>query len=107
MKILLLGSGAREHAIAKKIRESRLCEELFISPANAGMISEGECVNLGSDFENIKAFAIEKGIDILVVGNEQPLVDGIADHLPPKALRTVLPSQRLQVQGWKDLCNLC
>ena len=79
MKILLLGSGAREHAIAKKIRESKLCKELYISPANAGMISEGECVNLGSDFENIKAFAIEKGIDILVVGNEQPLVDGIAD----------------------------
>jgi len=61
MKILLLGSGAREHAIAKKIRESKLCKELYISPANAGMISEGECVNLGSDFENIKAFAIEKG----------------------------------------------
>mgnify|MGYP003429457542 CR=1 FL=1 len=77
MKILLLGSGAREHAIAKKIRESKLCKELYISPANAGMISEGVCVNLGNDFEKIKAcpiklicfekilFKLNRGIKIL------------------------------------------
>ncbi len=77
-KILLLGSGAREHAIAWKIAQSPLCEKLYISPANAGMNAVGEVVNLGSDFENIKNFAVEKAIDILVVGNEQPLVDGVA-----------------------------
>mgnify|MGYP004457799959 FL=1 len=79
MKILLLGSGAREHAIASKIKQSPLCDCLYISPANAGMESLGECLMLGDDFENIKKFAVEREIDMLVVGNEQPLVDGIAD----------------------------
>ncbi len=79
MRILLLGSGAREHAIASKIKQSPLCDRLYISPANAGMESLGECLMLGDDFENIKNFAVEREIDMLVVGNEQPLVDGIAD----------------------------
>ena len=79
MRILLLGSGAREHAIASKIKQSPLCYCLYISPANAGMESLGECLMLGDDFENIKKFAVEREIDMLVVGNEQPLVDGIAD----------------------------
>lgn len=79
MRILLLGSGAREHAIASKIKQSPLCDCLYISPANAGMESLGECLMLGDDFENIKNFAVEREIDMLVVGNEQPLVDGIAD----------------------------
>lgn len=79
MRILLLGSGAREHAIASKIKQSPLCDCLYISPANAGMESLGECLMLGDDFENIKNFAVERDIDMLVVGNEQPLVDGIAD----------------------------
>lgn len=79
MRILLLGSGAREHAIASKIKQSPLCDCLYISPANAGMKSLGECLMLGDDFENIKKFAVEREIDMLVVGNEQPLVDGIAD----------------------------
>lgn len=79
MRILLLGSGAREHAMASKIKQSKLCNRLYISPANAGMSAVGECVNIGSDFESIKTFACEKEIDMLVVGNEQPLVDGIAD----------------------------
>ena len=79
MRILLLGSGAREHAIASKIKQSPLCDCLYISPANAGMESLGECLMLGDDFENIKKFVVEREIDMLVVGNEQPLVDGIAD----------------------------
>lgn len=79
MRVLLLGSGAREHAIASKIKQSPLCDCLYISPANAGMESLGECLMLGDDFENIKNFAVERKIDMLVVGNEQPLVDGIAD----------------------------
>lgn len=79
MRILLLGSGAREHAIASKIKQSPLCDCLYIAPANAGMESLGECLMLGDDFENIKNFAVEREIDMLVVGNEQPLVDGIAD----------------------------
>lgn len=79
MNILLLGSGAREHAIARKIRESKLTDRLFISPGNVGMMDSACCVDLGGDFEKIKRFAIENDIDIMVVGNEQPLVDGIAD----------------------------
>lgn len=109
-KILLLGSGAREHAIAWKIAQSPLCERLYISPANAGMNAVGEVVNLGSDFETIKNFAVEKAIDILVVGNEQPLVDGVADSFAEDArtnhITVIGPKkQGAMLEGSKDFAK--
>ena len=82
MKILLLGSGGREHALAWKIAQSERVEKLFIAPGNAGTQNCGENINMkADDFEAVKQFVSEKGIDMVVVGPEDPLVKGIYDNL--------------------------
>ncbi len=81
MNILLLGSGGREHALAWKISQSDKIDKLYIAPGNAGTAEVGENIDIKlSDFEAIKKLAIEKKIEIVVVGPEQPLVDGISDY---------------------------
>ncbi|MCF8297760.1 MAG: phosphoribosylamine--glycine ligase [Saprospiraceae bacterium] len=81
MRILLLGSGGREHAIAWKLNQSTKLTKLFIAPGNAGTGMIGVNVPLSlSDFEGIKRFVLEEDINILVVGPEAPLVDGIHDY---------------------------
>ena len=78
--ILLLGSGGRENALAWKMRQSKLCKELFIAPGNPGTAQLGSNLNIPvSDFEGIKQACIENNIDILVPGPEDPLVNGIYD----------------------------
>lgn len=80
MNILLLGSGGREHALAWKMRQSPLCEQLFIAPGNAGTSQVGENVALQiTDFPAIKSFVLEKKITLVVVGPEEPLVRGVTD----------------------------
>lgn len=82
MKILLLGSGGREHALAWKIAQSSKCEKLYIAPGNAGTSECGENVAMkADDFEAVKAFCVEKQIGMVVVGPEDPLVKGIYDDL--------------------------
>ncbi len=82
MKILLLGSGGREHALAWKIAQSSKCDQLFIAPGNAGTSACGENIQMkADDFEAIKLFCVEKQIDMVVVGPEDPLVKGIYDDL--------------------------
>jgi phosphoribosylamine--glycine ligase len=82
MKILLLGSGGREHALAWKIAQSERVEKLFIAPGNAGTSNCGENVNMkADDFETIKQFVVDNGINMVVVGPEDPLVKGIYDNL--------------------------
>ena len=82
MKILLLGSGGREHALAWKIAQSPRCEQLFIAPGNAGTGSVGTNVAMkADDFEAIKQFVADQGISMVVVGPEDPLVKGIYDDL--------------------------
>jgi phosphoribosylamine--glycine ligase len=81
MKILLLGSGGREHALAWKIAQSKKVEKLFIAPGNPGMEAQGRLVDLKvGDFEGIGRFVRQEGIDMVVVGPEVPLVNGIADY---------------------------
>lgn len=81
MKILLLGSGGREHALAWKIAQSTKTEKLYIAPGNAGTAEVGENVAMkADDFDAIKTFALDKGIDMIVVGPEDPLVKGIYDE---------------------------
>ena len=81
MNILLLGSGGRENALAWKIAQSPRLTRLYMAPGNPGMASLGECVNLKvSDFAAIGQFALDHDIRLLVVGPENPLVDGIADY---------------------------
>jgi phosphoribosylamine--glycine ligase len=80
MNILLLGSGGREHAIAWKLKQSPLCTRLYIAPGNAGTSQEGENVNIGvNDFPAIKSFCIDKQVNMVIVGPEDPLVLGIYD----------------------------
>ena len=82
MKILLLGSGGREHALAWKISQSDKCEKLYIAPGNAGTAEVGENVNIkADDFESIKIFVLRNRIGMVVVGPEDPLVKGIYDDL--------------------------
>jgi phosphoribosylamine--glycine ligase len=85
MKILLLGSGGREHALAWKITQSEKCEKLYIAPGNAGtdgVGGKGENVAIkADDFEAIKQFIVDNGIKMVVVGPEDPLVKGIYDDL--------------------------
>ena len=82
MNILLIGSGGREHALAWKMRQSPLCDKLFIAPGNAGTALVGENVALQSlDFQGIKHFILSNKIDLVVVGPEEPLVKGITDFI--------------------------
>lgn len=107
MKILLLGSGGRECAISWKLAGSPLCTELYIAPGNAGTAAYGVNVSISiADFEAIKAFCIEKQIDILFPGSEDPLVQGIYDFFKQDdALRHIIipgPSKAgAQLEGSK------
>lgn len=111
MKILLIGSGGRENALAWKIAQSKKCEKLYIAPGNPGTALVGENVALGvGDFDGLKDFAASKGIDMLVVGPEVPLVNGITDSFkndPRTAQIAVIgPSkQGAQLEGSKDFAK--
>ena len=80
MKVLLLGSGGREHALAWKIAQSAKVEKLFVAPGNAGTATCGENVDIkADDFETLKQFVADNAVDMVVVGPEDPLVKGIYD----------------------------
>lgn len=81
MNVLILGSGGREHALAWKITQSPLLTKLYIAPGNAGTLQHGENVSVDSNnYEELKAFVLQKGIEMVVVGPEAPLVEGIHDY---------------------------
>jgi phosphoribosylamine--glycine ligase len=111
MKILLLGSGGREHALAWKIAQSEKCEKLFIAPGNAGTANAGENIAIkADDFEAIKQFCVKEHIDMVVVGPEDPLVKGIYDDLKAdertKAIPVIGPSKQGAVlEGSKDFAK--
>ena len=111
MKILLLGSGGREHALAWKIAQSPKVEKLYIAPGNAGTADAGENVPIkATDFDAIKAFALEKGVDMIVVGPEDPLVQGIYDNVkgdPKTAHIAVIGPTRAgaQMEGSKEFAK--
>ena len=111
MKILLLGSGGREHALAWKIAQSPKVEKLYIAPGNAGTGNAGENVAIkATDFDAIKAFALEKGVDMIVVGPEDPLVQGIYDNVKadPKTahIAVIGPTQAgARLEGSKEFAK--
>lgn len=111
MKILLLGSGGREHALAWKIAQSERVEKLYVAPGNAGTGNCGENVAMrADDFEAIKAFVEDKGIDMVVVGPEDPLVKGIYDEMKDdprtKDVPVIGPSKAGAVlEGSKDFAK--
>lgn len=92
MNILLLGSGGRECAFAWKMSQSAQCSKLFIAPGNAGTSAYGKNANINpNDFEAVKAFALKEGIELLVVGPEEPLVNGIHDFFANDASLEHIP----------------
>ena len=92
MKILLLGSGGREHALAWKIAQSPKVEKLFIAPGNAGTTDCGENVAIGvNEFDRLKDFAVANGVDMIVVGPEDPLVKGIYDDFKTDPRTAAIP----------------
>ena len=111
MKILLLGSGGREHALAWKIAQSSKCDKLYIAPGNAGTCEVGENVAIkADDFESIKLFVVDQGIQMVVVGPEDPLVKGIYDNLKAdsrtKDIPVIGPSKAGAVlEGSKDFAK--
>lgn len=92
MKLLLLGSGGREHALAWKIAQSPKIEKLYIAPGNAGTAGVGENVNIkADDFEAIKTFVLDNKVDMVVVGPEDPLVKGVYDFFKADAQLASIP----------------
>ena len=111
MKILLLGGGGREHALAWKIAQSDKVEKLYIAPGNAGTANVGENVDIkADDFGSLKGFAVEKGINMVVVGPEDPLVKGIYDEFKNDARTANIPvigpsKQGAVLEGSKDFAK--
>ena len=107
MKILLLGSGGRECAIAWKLAQSPRCTRLFIAPGNAGTGAYGENVAIKvNEFEKIKDFVAANGIEMVVVGPEDPLVNGIYDYFKGTDVKVIGPSKAAaQLEGSKDFCK--
>jgi phosphoribosylamine--glycine ligase len=110
MNILLIGSGGREHALAWKLAQSPQCEKLWASPGNPGMAECAELVALDAgDHSAVAAFCAEKTIELLVIGPEAPLVDGLADTLREAGVAVFGPSAKAaQLEGskgfTKDMC---
>lgn len=111
MNILILGSGGREHALAWKMRNSILLNELYIAPGNAGTAKVGTNVDISpADFEALKAFVLEKDIDMIVVGPEDPLVMGVYDFFNDDEdvchIAVIGPSKTgAQLEGSKDFAK--
>ncbi len=111
MKLLLLGSGGREHALAWKIAQSPKVEKLYIAPGNAGTATVGENVDLEeNDFEAIKEFVINNKVDMVIVGPEVPLVKGITDYFANdpvlKNVSVIGPTQKgAELEGSKEFAK--
>lgn len=111
MKLLLLGSGGREHALAWKIAQSPKIEKLYVAPGNAGTSNVAENVAIkGDDFDGIRRFVLENGIDMVVVGPEDPLVKGIYDYFQQdeqlRAIPVIGPSKAGAVlEGSKEFAK--
>ena len=112
MKILLLGSGGREHAFAWKLFQSPQLSKLYIAPGNAGTSQLGTNVDLRlDDFPSIEKFAVENNIDMLVVGPEDPLVNGIHDYFLSRVTLRHIPvigpkQDGARLEGSKDFSKI-
>lgn len=111
MKLLLIGAGGREHALAWKIAQSPQCDKLYIAPGNAGTKNCGENVPISvNDFEKLKAFCVDNQVDMVVVGPEDPLVNGIYDDFKAdvrtKNIPVIGPSKAgAMLEGSKDFAK--
>ena len=106
MKIGIIGSGGREHAICISLKNSNKINKLFCFPGNAGTEEIAENINIDTnDFESIKNFIIDNNIDLVVVGPEQPLVGGLVDYLEKFKIKVFGPNKmasNLKVQKYSQ-----
>src|SRR3954470_8672716 len=111
MKILILGSGGREHAMAWKMAQSDRCSKLFIAPGNGGTSQCGQNIPLAiTDFDAIAQFCLQELVELVVVGPEEPLVKGIVDYFKAdeklRAIMIIGPSQHAaQLEGSKTFAK--
>src|SRR5260370_6225085 len=93
MRVLVVGSGGREHALAWAISASPLVDRLFCAPGNAGIAEEAECIAIGAtDIKALVEFCRNERLDFVVVGPEAPLVLGLPDTLQPEGIAAIRPS---------------
>jgi phosphoribosylamine--glycine ligase len=98
MKVLIVGSGGREHAIAYKVAQSKRVEKIYCAPGNAGIAEYAECVDIKvMEFEKLAEFATEKEIDLTIIGPDDPLVAGIVDVFEVKGLRVFGPRKNAAI----------
>ena len=98
MKVLIVGSGGREHAIAWKVAQSPRVQKIYCAPGNAGIASVAECVPISAmEFDKLVAFAKEKGIDLTIIGMDDPLVGGIVDRFEEEGLRVFGPRKNAAI----------
>lgn len=98
MKVLIVGSGGREHAIAWKVAQSPKVEKIYCAPGNAGIAEYAECVDIGAmAFDKLAAFAKEKQIDLTVIGMDDPLVGGVVDVFEAEGLRVFGPRKNAAI----------
>ncbi len=98
MKVLIVGSGGREHAIAWKVAQSEKVDKIYCAPGNAGIEEYAECVNIGAmEFDKLVAFAKEKEIDLTVIGMDDPLVGGVVDAFEEAGLRVFGPRKNAAI----------
>jgi phosphoribosylamine--glycine ligase len=111
MNVLIIGSGGREHALAWKINQSEFLENLYIAPGNGGTKNVGENIDINpTDFKALKSFSLENKIDLIVVGPEQPLVEGVVDFFREdpviNGIPVIGPSKKgALLEGSKDFAN--
>ncbi len=98
MKVLIVGSGGREHAIAMSAAKSDKVEKMYCAPGNAGIAEYAECVAIGAmEFDKLVAFAREKAIDLVIVGMDDPLVGGLVDEMEAAGIRTFGPRKNAAI----------
>ncbi|AFC33477.1 PurD [Paenibacillus mucilaginosus 3016] len=98
MRVLVVGGGGREHAICWALKKSPKVQELYCAPGNGGIASVAECVPIGvHQFEEIGQFALDKNIDLVVIGPDDPLAAGIVDHLERKNLKVFGPRENAAI----------
>ena len=98
MKVLIVGSGGREHAIAWKVAQSQRVDKIYCAPGNAGIAEFAECVAIGAmEFDKLVAFAKEKEIDLTIIGMDDPLVGGVVDEFEKAGLRVFGPRKNAAI----------
>ena len=109
MKVGVIGSGGREHALCLSLKKSNLVEKIYCLPGNAGTNQIAENINIDlDDFEKIKDFIIENNLEFIIVGPEKPLVDGIVDYLRNFNIKIFGPDKiASQLEGSKILQKIC